>query len=130
MGTFVASVISATLFAVFHLSNQGASTATLFFGDFWGIALTMMFSLTARLWFSTVFHARWNAAMVILGTVLSGMDEFRRSAVLRTRMQEPAWLAGGLFGPENSVPTLALTALLAGALCAVASRRGLHSRLG
>jgi membrane protease YdiL (CAAX protease family) len=124
LGPPVAAVASASLFAVFHLSNEGANVATLLFVAVWGIALAMMFSLTGRLWFPIFFHSGWNSAMVILGTLVSGMDEFRGYALLRTEMQGPAWLTGGVFGPENSVITLALTALLAGALCAIASKRG------
>ena len=123
MGTSVAAVVPASLFALFHLSNQGAGPGMMLLVGVWGIALAMMFSLTGRLWFPIFFHAGWNAAMVILGTVVSGMDEFRRYAVLRTEMQGPASLTGGSFGPENSATTLALTLLLAGALCAIISRR-------
>jgi hypothetical protein len=123
LGTLLAAVASASLFAVFQLSNEGANVTTVLFVVIWGIALAMMFSLTGRLWFPIFFHAGWNSAMVILGTLVSGLDDFRRYALLRTEMRGPAWLTGGSFGPEDSVIALDLTALPAGALCAIASKR-------
>ena len=123
LGTLVAALASASLFALFHLSNKGANAATLLFVGVWGVALAMMFSLTGRLWFPIFFHAGWNSARVILGTVVCGMDEFRPYSLLRSEVQGPEWLTGGSFGSENSVITLALTAFLAGALCAVALKK-------
>ena len=124
LGTRIALVISALLFSVFHLTNEGANFVTFLFVAAWGVMLALMFSLTRRLWFPIFFHAGWNFAMVFFGTITSGMDEFIPYSLFQSELQGPNLLTGGAFGPENSIITIALTLILVVALYIRVSKKG------
>jgi len=124
LGTRIALLISALLFAVLHLTNEGANVVTALFVVAWGVMLALTFSLTRRLWFPIFFHAGWNFAIIFYGVIVSGMDEFLPYALFQSELQGPELLTGGAFGPENSIITIALTLLLVVALYFGLSKKG------
>lgn len=95
------------LFGAAHLGNPGASL--------WGAAAVALeagvllgacFLLTRRLWLPIGVHLGWNFALSgVFGLQTSGA---RFDAVLSAQVQGPAWWTGGDFGPEASVPAVAL----------------------
>ena len=122
LGTAVAIVATALVFAVVHLSNLGegstiSALVTTFvsvgvIGGFW----TLLFARTRNLWFVTFHHATWNFAIVLSGAPLSGLEEWLDAAPLLTVDHGPTWLTGGAFGPENSVLTILIVAATIGIL--------------
>ncbi len=81
-----------------------------------GALWTLVFVHTRNLWASTAHHAAWNFTIILSGLPLSGIEDWRRMAPLVGEYRGPAWLSGGLFGPERSIATIALLAIGVAAL--------------
>jgi membrane protease YdiL (CAAX protease family) len=124
LGTRIALIISAVLFAVLHLTNEGANIVTMLFVVAWGVMLAITFSLTRRLWFPIFFHAGWNFAMIFYGTLVSGMDEFLPYSLFQGELHGHELLTGGAFGPENSIITIILTLIVVIALYIGITKKG------
>jgi membrane protease YdiL (CAAX protease family) len=111
LGTNLALVMSSLLFGFVHLQNENA---TFFSGVAialeLGIILGAAFSLTRRLWLPISLHVGWNFAFVFYGATVSGIGEF--TGYLDARLDGPAYLTGGEFGPENSVVTVIFSVLV------------------
>ncbi len=123
LGTVAALVTSAAIFGGMHITNENADMTSVPSATLGGLFVGLFFTLTGRLWLPIFFHYAWNLSQIFWGTPLSGMGEFGRFFV--GRLEGPAWLTGGAFGPENSVITLAAcTTLLVGCF-RLAQKRGL-----
>lgn len=112
LGTNWALFLSALLFGLAHIANQHANAISIVSAASGGILLGLMFSYTKRLWLPIAFHAGWNWAQASFGTVVSGNDEL--PAFLRIKLNGPALITGGAFGPENSIITVGLVLILSG----------------
>jgi membrane protease YdiL (CAAX protease family) len=130
-GTVPALWLQSLIFALMHIDNvEGrASTpevvATMVSCVLTGALWTMVFVHTRNLWVATANHAAWNFTIVLSGLPLSGLEEWRSRAPFATEYHGPAWLTGGVFGPEDSLLTMTLVAAsLAGLYyCAKAKHR-------
>ncbi len=102
-----ALALTSLLFGAAHLANPGASVlAALAVALEAGVLLGACFLLTRRLWLPIGVHLGWNFALSgVFGLQTSGA---RFDAVLSAQVQGPAWWTGGPFGPEASVPAVAL----------------------
>jgi uncharacterized protein len=128
-GTGVALVVQSVTFAVMHLENveQGGivDVATMLVaGTMLGVLWTGVFILTRNLWVVAANHAAWNFTILLSGVPLSGIEDWRDLAPLKTRYAGPDWLTGGMFGPESSVVGIMLVTGAAVLLLRVAYRRG------
>ena len=99
------------VFGALHLANPGATIvagATVMLA---GLTFCALYALTGRLWVSIGLHLAWNFAQgSLFGAAVSGGD--LGSSMARTaRDATGAWLTGGTFGPEASVPALFLISL-------------------
>jgi membrane protease YdiL (CAAX protease family) len=98
---WIALVISAVLFAVFHSTNPGItflSTLNIFLA---GIFLGLNYIYTKNLWFSIVFHFAWNFLQgPVLGYEVSGLQV---SSLLQQSLSGPELWTGGRFGFEGSL---------------------------
>lgn len=128
-GTQRALVVQALVFALQHLGNvaQGGIgdvaamlVAVTVLGLLWG----GVFMLTRNLWVAAAHHAAWNFTILLSGLPLSGIEDWRLSAPLESRMAGPDWLSGGMFGPESSLLVIVSTTAVAVLLLRAASRRG------
>ena len=116
-GLATALWLSALIFAVSHLGNFEAGTATstllttvvsaTLISAFWAL----IFARWRNLWLITLHHAAWNFSIVLSGAPLSGLEEWRTLAPIELQYRGPDWLTGGIFGPEDSVITLAMMAI-------------------
>lgn len=109
-GPWVAFAVSAALFGGLHLGNPNASWfAAVCIALEAGIMLGAFYALTGRLWVSIGLHAGWNFTQgYLFGAAVSGTDfgpSIARSIALTGH---PAWLTGGAFGPEASLPALVI----------------------
>ncbi len=114
-GTSAALWLQSLIFAAMHLANAESSVmesmttmvAVTLIGAFW----TSLYIRTRNLWVVTAHHAAWNFAIILTGLPLSGIDAWRALAPIESRSLGPVWLTGGVFGPEDSIITIAVVTL-------------------
>jgi uncharacterized protein len=98
-----ALVISGLVFGLLHVANPNATLlAGLAIAIEAGILLGGVYMLTRRLWLAMGLHLAWNLTQGgVYGVAVSGhaMD-----GLLESALSGPAWLSGGAFGAEASVP--------------------------
>ncbi len=102
MGFWPAAILLSLIFAATHLSNSGESWAGI--PDL--VAIALFFCLTLRrtgdLWFAIGFHAAFDFGESYLYSVPdSGM--VTPGHLSYATLHGPAWLTGGVVGPEGSV---------------------------
>lgn len=113
-GTLPALWLQSLVFSAMHLGNVGdrASSAELLTTAVSGVLLGALWNLiyvyTRNLWVVTAHHATWNFTIILAGVPLSGLEDWRQLAPLASEYQGPNWLTGGVFGPEDSLLTMAL----------------------
>lgn len=129
VGTLPALWLQSGVFAVLHIANangeadSAAVVVTMVSGVVIGAAWTMVFVISRNLWVTAAHHAAWNLMIVLVGLPLSGLEHWRGVALLHSAYRGPAWLTGGLFGPEDSLVTILLVAASLVAMIAWAGRR-------
>jgi membrane protease YdiL (CAAX protease family) len=106
-GKWVALLLSALCFAIFHFSGPGITPlafANLFLA---GILLGVNYIYTRNLWFSFSLHLSWNLFLgPILGSHISGLN---MPTLLVTEIKGDWLVTGGDFGIEGSVINTALS---------------------
>lgn len=109
-GPAVAFAGSAALFGAGHLPNDGASLfAAVCIAIEAGVMLGAFYALTGRLWVSMGIHAAWNFTQgYAFGAAVSGGSLGASLATSTVVSGYPDWLTGGAFGPEASLPALAI----------------------
>jgi membrane protease YdiL (CAAX protease family) len=109
---WIALIISAVLFAAFHVTNPGLHTlamANLFLA---GLLLGINYIYTRNLWFSFLFHLSWNFSQgPLLGSRVSGLH---MPSLLQLQTTGDPLVTGGEFGLEGSIlnTAVSLAALL------------------
>ena len=116
-GTIPALWLQSLLFSLQHIANIEDTASpmemltTVVSGTLIGAFWTMIFVTTRNLWIVAAHHAAWNFAVILTGTPLSGIEAWRAIAPIESRYNGPAWLTGGVFGPEDSIITIAVMVL-------------------
>ena len=107
-GAWWALALSAALFGALHLANPNATpTAAIAIAIEAGLMLAAFYMLTGRIWMSVGVHAAWNFAQGwIWGARVSGIEVKESLYLSGPKAGAPAWLSGGAFGPEASVPAM------------------------
>ncbi|WP_188937311.1 CPBP family intramembrane glutamic endopeptidase [Puia dinghuensis] len=112
---WVALILSALLFAIFHFANPGLHTLAFVNLFLAGTLLGINYIYTKNLWFSFFFHLSWNFFQgPILGFHVSG---FQLPSVLVAEPKGDLSITGGDFGLEGSILTTAVSVI---ALCVLA----------
>lgn len=112
---WVALLLSAVLFAVFHFASPGIHTLAFVNLLLAGLLLGINYIYTKNLWFSFFFHLSWNYFQgPILGFRVSG---FPLPSLLVAEPKGDLFITGGDFGLEGSILTTAVSVI---ALCALA----------
>jgi membrane protease YdiL (CAAX protease family) len=129
LGTKVALVLQAVVFALQHLENveQGgiSDVVTMLISvTLMGLLWASVFVLARNLWVVAANHAAWNFTILLSGLPLSGIEDWRKLAPLESRLAGPDWLTGGMFGPESSLLVIASTTVAVVLLLRAARRRG------
>jgi hypothetical protein len=109
-GPVAGLTVSAVLFGAGHIGNPGATifTAACVALEA-GLMLGAFYVLTGRLWVPIGVHAGWNFTQgYLFGADVSGRDFGAAVASSRPAVGFPDWLSGAGFGPEASLPALAV----------------------
>lgn len=128
-GTLPALCVQSLIFAVGHLENIEGRASTqeiitmIVSVTVTGALWTLVFVHTRNLWAATANHAAWNFTIILSGLPLSGIEDWRKMAPLAGEYRGPAWLTGGLFGPESSIVTILMVAVTVTSLLYWARRR-------
>lgn len=105
-GTAVVAV--AVAFALAHAVNPNVTVLALGNIALAGVLLGLAFYAPGGLWTATGVHLGWNGLLACLDTPVSGVPF--RIPLLDYRAGGPAWLTGGVFGPEGGLAaTVGLT---------------------
>jgi uncharacterized protein len=117
-GPAPAFLLSSLAFGAGHLINPDSSLlAALCIMLEAGVMLSAFYALTGRLWMSIGVHAAWNFTQgYLFGATVSGSDLGPAIARSTARGDVPAWLSGGSFGPEASLPALVVCTTIASAI--------------
>jgi len=103
---WIALLISAILFAIFHLDNPSVNIVAVLNVFSAGVLLGVNYIYTKNLWFAFLFHFGWNFFEgPILGYKISGLNT---QTLLQTELKGDVLLTGGEFGFEGSIFSLAL----------------------
>jgi membrane protease YdiL (CAAX protease family) len=113
-GIAIASLLSASIFALMHAGNPHAcaiSTLGVFMG---GLVTALGFVLTGELAIPIGLHVSWNFFQSnVFGFPVSGLD-FSSATFIASLQQGPELWVGGAFGPEAGL--LSLSAVVLGCL--------------
>jgi membrane protease YdiL (CAAX protease family) len=123
LGSKPTIVISALLFSLAHLPNEGVSALAIAVIAVYGVMQAALYMKTRRLWACIGTHIAWNYCISqVFSSTVSG--HAATDGLLRGELVGNAMLTGGVFGVEGSVITL----LLIAAAAAFLLRRAFASR--
>lgn len=109
MNKWLALVITAILFSLFHISNDNIGLIPLLNIFIAGLLLGINFIFTRNLWFAIALHFSWNFFQgPILGYEVSGTST---GQLLTQQLAGPDLFTGGDFGFEGSIICLVLNTL-------------------
>lgn len=96
-----ALIISAFLFALFHINNPGITLIAVLNVFLAGLVLGMNYIYTRNLWFGILLHFSWNFYQgPVLGYKVSGVNV---QSLLQQELSGHPFLTGGAFGFEGSL---------------------------
>ena len=106
-GTPVALVVSALIFGFVHITNENATVwSSIAIAVEAGLLLGAAYKWAGNLWVPIGIHWAWNFFQgPIFGFAVSGNET---QALLKAAIEGPAWITGGSFGAEASVPAFVL----------------------
>ncbi|ATQ79074.1 CPBP family intramembrane metalloprotease [Massilia violaceinigra] len=123
LGAKPAIVISALVFSLAHLPNEGASVLAVAVIASYGVLQAALYMKTRRLWVCIGTHIAWNYCVSqVFSSTVSG--HAATGGLLRGELVGNTMLTGGAFGVEGSLITL----LLIAAASAFCLRRAFASR--
>jgi membrane protease YdiL (CAAX protease family) len=112
LGSTWAIVISAILFALGHLPNEGVSLVGIAALCAYSVMQAAIYMRTRRLWLCIANHVAWNYCVgQVFSTAVSGHET--KEGLLRGQLSGPEWLTGGAFGVEASVVTVLVIGMVA-----------------
>lgn len=100
-GRWPALIGLALLFAVAHASNPGATPLGLANIALAGVWLALAFFAPGGIWTAFGAHLGWNGTLAALDAPVSGLPF--RIPWIDFAPGGPAWVTGGLFGPEGGI---------------------------
>ena len=107
LGSKAAIVVSALVFSLAHLPNQGLSLVAVAAIAAYGVLQAALYMKTRRLWICIGSHVAWNYCVgQVFSSTVSG--HAATEGLLRGQMVGDAMLTGGLFGVEGSPVALLL----------------------
>ena len=125
-GAWPSLVAQAALFGAAHLGNPNATpVAAIAIAVEAGFLLAAFYMLTNRLWMSIALHASWNFTQGWLwGASVSGTPRTPSLFFAEPKPGAPAFLSGGAFGPEASLPCMVVGSLVAALVLWMAWKKG------
>jgi membrane protease YdiL (CAAX protease family) len=122
LGAFATILPASVLFGLAHMGNQNASALGVFNTVAWGALLGYAYLRTGALWLPIGLHFGWNFALPLLGANLSGFTMGVTGYALHWRASD-LW-SGGAYGPEGSLLTTAIVAVLFFVVLRLSPERG------
>jgi membrane protease YdiL (CAAX protease family) len=111
MGSGLGAFFMAVVYAIWRTHAAPTTTASVLVSFFLGLVLAIAVLRTRALWVSWGFHFAWIATMSMLfGLPVSGSMSY--SPLIVTNAKGPAWITGGLQGPEGSAFAVLVSFLL------------------
>jgi uncharacterized protein len=111
MGSGIGAFFMAVVFAIWRTHAAPTTTASVLVSFFLGLVLALGVLRTRALWVSWGFHLAWIGTMSLLfGLPVSGPPGY--SPVIATTTHGPAWITGGVQGPEGSAFAVLVSFLL------------------
>jgi len=111
IGFWPAAIVMAVLFAWGHMGNGGENRIGIVGVFLFAIFAATTLRRTGNLWLAVGAHAGWDwGQSFFYGVSDSGIQ--MSGHLLNPHVQGPEWLSGGSVGPEGSVLTLILWALM------------------
>jgi uncharacterized protein len=111
VGFWPAAIVMAVLFAWAHMSNGGENRVGIVGVFMFAIFAAATLRRTGNLWLAVGAHAGWDwGQSFFYGVSDSGLQ--LPGHLFNPHIQGPNWLSGGSVGPEGSVLTLIVWALM------------------
>ncbi len=112
MGFWPSAFLLSGLFGLAHAGNPGESKAGLASVVLFGLLFCLFLRRTGNLWWAVGFHAGWDWGQTFFyGVPDSGVLPYHN--LFHCAFQGPNWLTGGSVGPEASVFTPIVLAIVA-----------------
>ncbi len=112
MGFWPSAVLLSLLFGLAHASNPGESRFGLASVVLFGLLFCLFLRRTGNLWWAVGFHAGWDWGQTFFyGVPDSGLAAYHN--LFNSTFHGPTWLTGGSVGPEASIFTPIVLALVA-----------------
>ncbi len=109
-GPFTTILPISMFFGLVHAGNPGATPLGILNTVLWGVLLGYAYVRTGTLWLSIGLHFGWNWALPLFGVNLSGFA--LNVTGLAIRWKAGVLVSGGEYGPEGSLLTTAMVAVL------------------
>lgn len=122
LGTRLALVVSAAIFALAHLPNAGVTALAVANTALAGLLFAAAYLVTRRLWLPIGMHFAWNFVSDGLFSLPTSGHPAR--GLLQGRLAGPEWLTGGAYGLEASVVTFVVMGAASVVLLRRAARAG------
>lgn len=122
LGTRLALVVSAAIFALAHLPNEGVTLLAVVNTALAGLLFAAAYLATRRLWLPIGMHFAWNFVSDGLFSLPTSGHPAR--GLLQGRLAGPEWLTGGAYGLEASVVTFVVMGVASVVLLRRAARAG------
>lgn len=103
LGSWAALVLSAFIFALAHVPNEGATLLAVANTALAGLMFAAAYLATRRLWLAIGAHFAWN--FISDGVFSLPTSGHPARGLLQGQLSGPDWLTGGAYGPEASVVT-------------------------
>lgn len=121
LGSGWAIVISAILFALGHLPNEGVTVLAIAALAAYSVMQAAIYMRTRRLWLCIANHIAWNYCVgQVFSTTVSGHGP--EAGLLRGQLSGSELLTGGAFGVEGSLVTVVVISMVAAGLLLGARR--------
>ena len=112
MGFWPSAILLSALFGLAHAGNPGESKFGLFSVVLFGLLFCLFLRRTGNLWWAVGFHAGWDWGQTFFyGVRDSGVPPYH--SLFNCSFSGSPWLTGGSVGPEASVVTPIVLALVA-----------------
>ena len=112
IGFWPSAIVMSLLFGAAHMTNPGESKFGLFSVVLFGLLFCLILRRTGNLWWAVGFHAGWDWGQTFFyGVPDSGIAPYHN--LFGSAFNGPRWLTGGSVGPEASVFTPIVLALVA-----------------
>jgi CAAX protease family protein len=112
MGFWLSAIVLSLLFGLAHASNPGETKFGLVSVVLFGLLFCLFLRRTGNLWWAVGFHAGWDWGQTFFyGVPDSGLVPYHN--LFNSSFNGPRWLTGGSVGPEASVFTPIVLAIVA-----------------